>query len=49
MTKFDKRSFWFVVLLMFVGVESEPGLAQTSHWAVYGPVGGSVYRLAVDP
>src|SRR5262245_48409196 len=47
MTKFVKKSFLFVVL-MFIRLQPEPGLAQTSHWAVYGPTGGSIDTVAVD-
>src|SRR5262245_17208393 len=49
MTMLVKRSFLFVAMLMFAGGEFESGLAQTSQWAVFGPVGGSISTLAVDP
>jgi hypothetical protein len=34
---------------MMVGMKPEPCLAQTSHWARYGPIGGSILTVAVDP
>jgi photosystem II stability/assembly factor-like uncharacterized protein len=49
MTKFLKKSFLFLVLVMFAGAEYETGFAEISHWAVFGPTGGSIHTVAVDP
>jgi len=41
--------FLFVLLLFYAAAAPGPSLAQTNNWAVFGPTGGSIYTLAVDP
>src|SRR5262249_4323213 len=38
-----------VALLTFFGVDPENGFAEINQWDVFGPVGGSVHAVSVDP
>jgi photosystem II stability/assembly factor-like uncharacterized protein len=49
MTNAARTSLSSVVVLMILIAESTAGLAEVNHWSVYGPVGGSISTLAIDP
>src|SRR5262245_54475575 len=44
-----KRSFLSPLLMLFLGLSAEPAFSQVNRWAAFGPVGGSVTNLAIDP
>src|SRR5262245_59070857 len=38
-----------ILLLVPLGAESGSGLTQTTRWAAFGPIGGRIVGVTVDP
>src|SRR5262245_4576537 len=49
MTSVAKKSLLSVVALIILVAGSTTGLSEVNQWSVYGPVGGPVSTVAIDP